>query len=250
MKEIVNKLGWNEITKYGQPYQTVSWEFSPPDAKWYNGATESMVKSVKRALNAAVGDSVMQYSELQTVVFEAAQLVNERPIGLHPTHPEEGTYLCPNDLLLGRASSKIPQGPFQQRCSNKHRHDFLQGVINSFWRRWIREVFPGMVVEPKWHTQQRDVRVGDVVLVQDLNLVRGQWKMALVEEAIVSADGRVRRVMISYRTDEGTKSIVERPVQKLIVIAPKETSCSSTGNGGSGGGGGGVFQISSQNKKI
>jgi 1,4-dihydroxy-2-naphthoyl-CoA synthase len=74
--------------------------------------------------------------------------------------------------------------------------------------------------------------------------------MALVEEAIVSADGRVRRVMISYRTDEGTKSIVERPVQKLIVIAPKETSCSSTGNGGSGGGGGGVFQISSQNKKI
>ena len=246
LKEIVNKLGWSEITKYGQPYQTVSWEFSPPDAKWYNGATESMVKSVKRALNAAVGDSAMQYSELQTVVFEAAQLVNERPIGLHPTHPEEGTYLCPNDLLLGRASSKIPQGPFQERCSNKHRHDFLQGVINAFWRRWLREVFPGMVVEPKWHTQQRDVREGDVVLVQDLNLVRGQWRMALVEEAIVSADGRVRRVMISYRTDEGTKSIVERPVQKLIVIAPKETSCSSTDSGG----GGGVFQIYSQKANL
>ena len=97
----------------GQLYQTVSWEFSPPDAKRYSGATELIVESVKKALNAAVGDSVMQYNELPTVFFEAAQLVNERPIGLHPTHPEEGTYLCPNDLLLGEASSKIPQGPFQ-----------------------------------------------------------------------------------------------------------------------------------------
>ena len=67
-------------------------EFSPADAPWYNGATESLVKPVKRALNAAIGE-VMSFSELQTVVFEVAQIVNQRPIGVHPTFPEECPYL-------------------------------------------------------------------------------------------------------------------------------------------------------------
>ena len=60
-----------------------------------------IVKSVKKAITVAVGESVMTFSELQTVCYEAANLVNERPVGRHPTSPEDGTYLCPNDLLLG-----------------------------------------------------------------------------------------------------------------------------------------------------
>ena len=35
-------------------------------------------------------------------------------------------------------------------------------------------------------------------------------------------DGKVRRAMISYKTEEGTRSVVERAVQKLIVLVPKE----------------------------
>ena len=79
-----------------------------------------------------------------------------------------------------------------------------------------------MVVQRKWHTESRNLAVGDVVLVQDLNPVRGKWKMAIVEQPITSTDGKVRRAMISYKTDEGTRSLVERAVQKLIVIVPKE----------------------------
>ena len=222
LKAIISKLGWQEILKFGMPHNKVEWEFAPPYAKWYNGATEALVKSVKRAISAAAGVNIFKFSELQTVMFEAAELVNERPIGLHPNSPDEGVYLSPNDLLLGRASNNIPQGPFQERSSDKHRFEFLQKVVNVFWRRWIREVFPNMVVQQKWHTAQRDLRAGDVVLVQDLNPVRGRWKMALVEKPIVSEDNRVRRVLISYKTEEGTRSTVERPVQNLIVIAAAE----------------------------
>ena len=222
LKAIISKLGWKEVLKFGLPHNKVEWEFAPPDAKWYNGATESLVKSVKRAITAAVGVNILNFSELQTIMFEAAELVNERPIGLHPSSPEEGVYLCPNDLLLGRASSSIPQGPFQERCPDKHRFEFLQKIVNCFWRRWIREIFPNVLVRPKWHTQQRDLKKGDVVLVQDLNLVRGKWKMALVEKPILSLDRRVRRAIISYKTDEGSHSKVERPVQNLILIAAAE----------------------------
>ena len=30
------------------------------------------------------------FYELQTVYYEAANLINERPIGLHPANPEDG----------------------------------------------------------------------------------------------------------------------------------------------------------------
>ena len=221
MKEIVRNLGWNEIKKFGQPFDS-EWEFAPPDGQWYNGATESLVKSVKRALGAAIGENVLQFSELQTCMFEAAELVNERPIGAHPDSPEDGVYLCPNDLILGRASNKVPHGPFMERTSDKHRFDFLQKVVTAFWKRWNRDVFPNMVMEPKWHVEQRNLKEGDVVLVQDANPVRGRWKMALVESPIISEDGKVRRVEISYKSLEGTRITVERPVQRLIVLVPNE----------------------------
>ena len=68
--------------------------------------------------------TVVTFSEMQTSFFEAAQLVNQRPIGRHPSHPDEESYLCPNDLILGRASTHVPQGPFKDRSNVKHRLDF------------------------------------------------------------------------------------------------------------------------------
>ena len=50
--------------------------------------------------------------ELYTCLLEVANLVSQHPIGRVPTDPDDGTYLCPNDVLLGRATSHVPQGPF------------------------------------------------------------------------------------------------------------------------------------------
>ena len=130
-----------------------------------NGATEALVKSTKKALNAAVGDQIMDFSELQTVMYEAAQIVNQRPIGRHPTHPDDGSYLCPNDLLLGRASPQIPQGPFKQRASDRYRLDFIQQVVQGFWKKRTRDYFPRLIIRSKWHVERTNVKKRDVVLI-------------------------------------------------------------------------------------
>ena len=221
LKSIIAGLDWDEIKRFClYPTRGTEWKFAPPDGQWFNGVTESMVKSVKRALNAAIGVNVLQFSELQTCLFEAAELVNERPIGPHPSSPEEGIYLSPNDLILGRSTARIPQGKFKERTSDKHRFDFIQMIVDSFWKRWMQEVYPNMVIEPKWHTERRNLRAGDIVLIQDANPVRGHWKMGRIENAIDSADKRVRRVLVSYANEDGTRITVERPVQRLIVIVP------------------------------
>ena len=136
------------------------------------------MKSVKKAITVAVGESVMTLSELQTVCYEAANLVSERPISRHPTSPEDGTYLCPNDLLLGRSTSRVPSGPFRETRNPNHRFEFVQQIVNAFWRKWIRDFFPSLIVQQKWHTKKRNVRVGDVVLIQDSNLV---WTKGLMK---------------------------------------------------------------------
>ena len=64
------------------------------------------------------------------------------------------------------------------------------------------------------------MQVGDMVLVQDMNVLLGQWKIAIVKKAITSSDGKVRKVEVLYNNNG--RVIVERPVQKLIILVPVE----------------------------
>ena len=92
----------------------MKWQFTTPSAPHQNGCSEAMVKTVKKALKKAIGDTVLTPFELYTCLLEVANLVNQRPIGRIPNDPDDGAYLCPNDILLGRASSTVPQGPFRR----------------------------------------------------------------------------------------------------------------------------------------
>ena len=208
----------------------LKWEFTPADAPWQNGISEALIKSVKRAITAAIGQNIMIFSELQTVCFEVANLINERPIGRHPTTPEDGAYLCPNNILLGRASARIPSGPFEGDTNPRRRFYFVQGIINAFWNRWTRDFFPSLLIKQKWHTCKRDVKVGDIVLIQDSNQVRGKWKLGRVVTANPGKDGKVRKVEIQHKNPVLNEKVqiykgrgyvtVERPVQRLVVIVP------------------------------
>lgn len=50
------------------------------DAAWQSGVSESLIKSVKRSLSMIIRSSLMTYSDLQTIFFEIANVMNERPI--------------------------------------------------------------------------------------------------------------------------------------------------------------------------
>ena len=223
--------GWDmkKLEEFGM-IEGLKWEFTPADAPWQNGISEALIKSVKRAITAAIGQNIMIFSELQTVCFEVANLINERPIGRHPTTPEDGAYLCPNNILLGRVSARIPSGPFEGDANPHHRFYFVQGIINAFWNRWTRDFFPSLLIKQKWHTCKRDVKVGDIVLIQDSNQVRGKWKLGRVVTANPGKDGKVRKVEIQYKNPVLNEKVqiykgrgyvtVERPVQRLVVIVP------------------------------
>lgn len=225
LKAIVASIDKHQVQQFCSE-KNVVWEFTTADAPWMNGVTESLVKSAKRAIESALGSQILTFSQLLTVFFEAAELVNERPIGQHPTDPTDGAYLCPNDLLLGRSSNTVPQGPFQAGKNTKL-FFFLQQIVDNFWQKWTRDFFPSLVVEPKWHFSRRNVSTNDVVLIKDNDSIRGEWKLGRVTKILDSKDGRVRKVQVVYKNND-EKGLakhfitIDRAVHNLVVIVPAE----------------------------
>ena len=73
------------------------------------------------------------------------------------------------------------------------------------------------------HTEQRNLEVNDVVMIQDANPIRGEWTLGVIEEIVDSKDGRVRNVIAMYKNGNTTMR-VRRAVQRLIVIVPASDS--------------------------
>ncbi|KAK4304812.1 hypothetical protein Pmani_023247 [Petrolisthes manimaculis] len=228
--------GWkfSEILNFGTK-EGMEWIFNKSaDAPWQNGCSEALIRLIKRSLTLIIGDSVLTFGELQTVLFEVANMLNERPIGIKPcTDPDLGTYLCPNDLILGRASTRVPWGPFAMDASPKQRSKFIQRIVDGFWRKWQRDYFPTLVVRQKWHVQKRNLRPGDIVIVQDSNAVRGVWRLAQVLNAEPGRDGKVRDVSLRYKIQKPGKryngqedKVINRSVHRLVVLLPVEEQTS------------------------
>ncbi|XP_068239989.1 uncharacterized protein [Palaemon carinicauda] len=225
-KELKSDNNWNihEITEFGAK-EGLKWKFNrSADAAWQNGVSEALIKSVKRSLSMLIGTTILTFSDLQTTFFEIANLMNERPIGIKPGMDVElGTYLCPNDLLLGRASNKVPSGSWSTSGDTKKRLNFIQNVVDTFWRKWQRDYFPTLIVRQKWHTDKRNVQPGDIVLIKDTNVVRGKWKMGQVVDTETGRDNKVRDVSIRYKIQRPGKykgqsdTVIKRSVHKLVI---------------------------------
>ena len=216
LREMVERLDTQKLQEFCAE-RGMKWQFTTPAAPHQNGCAESLVKSCKIGLKKAIGEQVLTPLELQTCLVEVANLVNQRPIGPIPSDPDDGSYLCPNDMLLGRASTTVPQGPFRQTRNPRHRVEFVQKIVDSFWTRWTRDVFPSLLPRKQWHAEKRNVRVDDFVIVQTSSAIRGTWNVGRVVSVYPGKDGKVRNVKVKTRTGE-----YERPITKIAVIYPAE----------------------------
>ena len=75
-------------SSFSEPIQTLAgtknfeWKVSPPDSPWRQGKAERRIGVVKRILHMSIGDTRVTPLELQTILMEAANICNERRLGL------------------------------------------------------------------------------------------------------------------------------------------------------------------------
>ncbi|KAJ8039049.1 hypothetical protein HOLleu_16637 [Holothuria leucospilota] len=120
-------------------------------------------------------------------------------------------------MLPGRASRDVPQGPFRETRNPRHRVEFVKKIVNSFWRRWTRDVLPLLVQRRKWDVHRRNVRVDDIVMMVGANAVRGKWILGRVVQVYPGSDGNVRNLRVKTSATE-----FRRPVTKIAVMYPAE----------------------------
>ena len=124
-----------------------------------------------------------------------------------------------------------PPGVFlREDLYSKKRWRRVQHLANEFWNRWRREFLHTLQTRQRWVKPQRNLAVGDIVVVKDDHLPRNEWKLARVEQTLPSDDGFVRKVVLAMGTrlldNHGRRKQdvqhLERPVHKLVLILPQD----------------------------
>ena len=210
----------------------LEWRFSSADSPWQNGAVEALIKSCKKAISFSMNDQRLTPFEFSAVLYEAANLLNERPLGTLSGGDSELSVITPNSLLLGRSQAKNPGG-WQPSSSTLRRFQLVQDITDSFWTAWRETVAPSLITQSKWHTERRNLQVGDVVLVLKDSVLRGEYRLARVKQVYPDSSGTVRKVTIAYKNYKVGEKLVEysgakdqecsRPAQRLALIVPVDS---------------------------
>ena len=233
------RKGWSEVelAEFGSK-NGIEWQFISANSQHQNGGAEIMVKLIKgtmKALMEQLGKHVLSLNELNTVMMEATNLINSRPIGIKPNQDMDTEFLTPNSLLLGRNADCIDAGPF--RCKDQFdqgskadtdRFLLVQRIVDQFWSTWMKNYFPTLLVRKKWHYRQRNLKPGDICFLQDSNEARGQFRKCRVAHVFPDRLGVVRNVEVLAATKQDgsptyhpqSLSRLRRHANNLILIKP------------------------------
>jgi len=200
-----------------------------PHASPHGGVWERQIRSVRMVLQNLLGSEGHQldHDGLQTLMYEAANIVNSRPLTT-VNDPSSPRPITPNMLLTMKSDIVLPPPGELTNTDLFSRKRWLrvQYLANVFWNRWRKEFLHQLQVRQKWNRPQRNLVVGDIVLLVDESLPRCQWKLGRVTEVFPGPDGFVRRVNVVQGdpslSDDGRRKnqlkVFERPVHKLILL--------------------------------
>ncbi len=185
-----------------------------------------MIGLLKRCLESTMANSRFTLGKLSTVVAEATQLVNSRPIARNTGDPETGGAITPLHPLLGRASVEVPRMKFDEAPRLTQRLQFIADLKEQFWKKWKRQVFSGRMLSRKWVKTEGSVSVGDVVYLAEAENADPTYRLGVMDEAKLGEDGCVRTISIRYTNpgkEPGRRSphkITTRSIHKIAMIVP------------------------------
>lgn len=197
----------------------IIWERNPPVSSHMGGVWERMIRSVRTVLDSLLKEhpSRLDDESLRTLLTEAENIVNSRPMTTENLSDPEACPITPNQLLTLKTKVVMPPpGVFQkEHIYCRRRWKAVQYLANEFWRRWQKEYLLILQGRQKWMEKTRNFEVGDIVLIKEENLSRNQWKLGKVTETFPSKDGLIRTVNVRLSP---CKTSLQRPITKLVLL--------------------------------
>ena len=173
-----------------------------------------MIKSAKRAINAILGNADITDEELITAFTGAEALINSRPLTYQSAHFDDDTPLTPNHFLHGQVAGQFaPESVDTTDYNPRQRWRRIQELVRHFWHRWLKEWVPELNPRRNWFHAQRDLTVGEVVLVVSPDSPRGHWPLGRIVEVFPGKDGHVR-----VATVQVGQNTLKRPITRLCPL--------------------------------
>ncbi|XP_075170473.1 uncharacterized protein LOC142242836 [Haematobia irritans] len=195
-------------------FQQLSWQFIPAGAPHMGGLWEAAVKSFKTHFRKHASGFKFTFEEFSTVLSRIEACLNSRPLCPMSESSQELVALTPGHFLVGSPILAPPEQLEEESPLHLvHRFRKMKALSQQFCLRWKDEYLKGLQKRYKWKFPQRDIEVGDLVVIRDEQLPPTSWKLGRVDDVHPGSDGRVR--VADVRTANG---VVRRPVVKLVIL--------------------------------
>lgn len=191
----------NVLRVGGQRAIVCEFVMNVPSASHMGRVWERQIRMIQSILTVMLERSAIRLdtTTLRTFLYETMAIINSRPLSVEHLHDPTGPEpIIPNHMLTMKSSVILPPpGQFGKEdlylCKRRRRVQFL---ANEFWQRWKREYLLNMQQRQKWQGTSWNSQVDDIVILQDDNSLRNEWKLARVVEPHPSADGIVRKLKL------------------------------------------------------
>ena len=173
---------------------------------------------VKRALYKSIGRVSLTWNELEEVLRDVEEALNDRPLS-YVEDDVQLPVLTPCAMMSGQPGLVPEESTEEGDADLRKRVKYLRRCKEVLWNRWSGEYLKSLRERHNMEhkTEEMNVKLGDVVLIQDAERNREKWNMGIVFKLFQGRDGVVRAVGL-----RGGKAFLERAVQHLF---PLELYC-------------------------
>lgn len=192
----------------------IEMKFYPPLSPHFNGISESNVKSVKNHLKKIVGNQLLTFEEMTTVLSQIEAILNSRPLSVLSSDPAEPLALTPAHFLVMTPLKSLPSEDLSNvNGTLLQRKRVIDHLVQSFWKRWKVEYLNTLQVRSKWLTHSEPIREGTVVLLKSDNSACLDWPLGVIERTYPGKDNIVRTVDVRTKT-----GVFKRPLVKVFQL--------------------------------
>ncbi|GFS84356.1 integrase catalytic domain-containing protein [Trichonephila clavipes] len=166
---------------------------------------------VKDLLKHTLGNAVLTYEELLTVLCDCESIVNSRPLTYVSEDSDDLIPLTPAMFMMSNASLDVTDLDLSDFARFQKRVKFRARLLKNLRGRFRKE-YLGLLVQ-KAHKTTRVLKVGEIVLIENPNKKRLYWPLGKVIELIPVRDGKVRILKLRCSNSE-----IIRPIQRVFPL--------------------------------
>ena len=201
--------------------KNVQWKHQTPRSPWMGGHYERLVRTIKASLATAISRKLLTLEEFTTIVKEAENIVNSRPLTCQSNESRD-VPLSPLQLAWGRDLLQ-PGDPLDKDYdarATRAQYVLLSNALERFRKRWhteyllsLREKHYNKCAENPTH----HLSVGKLVMVRHDNVHRIEWPLGVITAIYLDEKGVIRTAEVE---ECGRRSL--RPV---LYLAPLVLDC-------------------------